>query len=112
MSTKKKFEIHPTDIYSPGRCYYLKKIYNNFIELNRVEGNKYCRDLKKQIEENCQPMENEFNKRYKYDPEVEKFGIDIDDNEECRLFKMWFNLCKNPEECKLSELFRELLNEC
>ena len=118
MSTKKIngiHEFHPADIYNiryGTKCYYLKQMYNSIAKLNVLEGNQYCEVLKKEIEEKCHPDEEEFNKRYKYIPKTEKFSIDIDDNEQCRLFKLWFNQCDMPELCMVDFMFKELLKEC
>ena len=121
MSTKKInginriHEFHPADIYNSRnrkKCIHLKNMYNNIAKLNVLEGNQYCEGLNKEIEEKCQPTEEEFNKRYKYIPETGKFGIDIDDNEQCRLFKLWFNQCNMPELCMADFMFKELLKEC
>jgi hypothetical protein len=116
MSTKRRIDIHPSNLYNntinDNRCYYLKRMYNSLIELNVEESNKYCINLKKEIEEKCEANETKFNKRYKYKEEVKKFEIDIDDNEQCRIFKMWYNRCENPEWCLVDGLFSELLREC
>jgi hypothetical protein len=79
------YDMHPNETFE---CTLLKWRYRRtHIPVSYWNQLRY---LEKRIEEECN--HSEFNKRYSYDPNTQKYKIKEDDSEECKELKRMSNI--------------------
>ncbi len=91
MSTK----LHPKD---SNKCIEFKFFMNElkYYQFNNKLPNKIHNNKQKEIEEIEEKCLNEnhdkYNKRYLYNPEIDRYEIGLDDNNICREWKRFYNI--------------------